>query len=562
MPDEPIADHSPETPSAGKRLAAAVKRAVGIEGSARQALLPMFAYSSANIGMAATSMISGPYYLLFLTKVEGFSTGAATLMGFLRSVWDAVIDPFIGFAVDRTRTALGKHRLYIILTAVPYGLSFAMLFTSFGISGKEGAAAQLLAYHLFAGMLFALVGSVLGISHGAMLPGLAKGYMERTQYNSMGMMMNSVGMMPAQFLGTAMVGIRATKEFDPSMRPTMFKMALIVGLFAIAPILLSGLATRERSSKEDIFPPLNVRAFFREFTLVFRNKAFRQYFSMTFLYLFGASFFSVAKPFFLQEVARRWDLNSQLSLVQGAFEMLMFPINYGLTKKFGKQKCAWITTPMLFLCYALGFLIAPQAPGSKSLAVWLLLFAREITYIIGYSGFGFMRDNIYPDVTDVDEMITGRRREAIISTFNSFIKTMISGFMASIVGILLEWFGVSKDSTKYSLLKEARAANLHRSLTPSFGLKFSNAFLPILFMAFALRSLRRYKMTQADHELIRRAIAQRHETGEAAVTDEERARLEEIAGQAWEAMWVGGAAAENNAAAISRFHIGTTTSRP
>ena len=546
MPDapnlDPNAQPEPE-PKPKKGLGETIKRAVGIEGDTKETLLPMATYSAANIGMAATSMVSGPYYLPFLTKIEGLSVGTAPLLGFLRSIWDAVIDPFIGFAVDRTRTTLGKHRLYIILMAIPYGVSFSMLFTSFGISAK-GTSSQLWAYHLCAGLLFALVSSILSISHGAMLPVLAKGYFERTQYNSMGMMMNSVGMMPAQLLGTAMVGIRATKDFDASMRPTMLKMALIVGLGAIVPILLSGLGTKERSSKEDVFPPLNVRAFLREFELVFHNRAFRQYFAMTFLYLFGASFFSVAKPFFLDEVAKRWDLLSQLSLVQGLFEMCMFPINYALTKKFGKQKCALITLPMLFLSFFLGFLIAPQAAGSRSLFVWFILFAREITYIIGFSGFGFMRDNIYPDVTDVDELITGRRREATISTFSSFIKTMTSGFMASVVGILLEWFGVSQDSTKDPLFK-ARAINLSPRFTPSFGLKFSNAFMPIVFLGLALVSLRRYSMTKQDHELIRRAIAARHETGEANLTEEERARVEVIAGKSWEQMWIGGRPAEN-----------------
>ena len=515
-----------------------IKKAVGIEGSAKEALAPMLNYSALNVGVAACDQTHAEYYLLFLTMTEGLSLGAATVMRFLRSVWDAVIDPFIGFMIDRTRTRLGRHRFYIILMAIPYGISFSILFTSFGLSSREGAGGQLWTYHLCAGLLFALFSSVLTIAHGAMLPTLATGYFERTQYTSMQYIMNSVGMVPAQLFGVAMVGVRATKEFDPSMRPTMLKMGLIVGLLGIAPILYSGLATKERSSKGEALPPLNVRAFFHEFALVFHNRAFRQYFAMTFLYLFGASFFSVSKPFFLKEVARRWDLKSQLDLWRGGFEMAMFPINYALTKKFGKQKCALLTMPLLFISFLLGFAIAPQAQGSTLLSIVVMLFAREIFYIIGYSGYGFMVSNIYPDVTDVDEMITGRRREATISTFNSFIRTMTSGFMASVVGILLEWFGVAQESTKVPLFN-ARASHLYGGFTPSFGLKLANAFLPIGFLGLSLLSLRKYKMTRQDHELIRRAVAQRHGEGRADVTDGERAKLEEIAGKAWSEMWVG-----------------------
>jgi len=371
-----------------------------------------------------------------------------------------------------------------------------------------------------------------------MLPTLAKGYFERTQYTSMQYMMNSVGMGPAQIFGAAMVGIVSTREYDASMRPTMFKMGLVVGLVGILPILYSGLATKEQSSKHEVFPPLNIKVFFNEFKLVLKNKAFRQYFAMTFLYLFGSSFYAVSKPFFLREVPRRWDLRSQLDIWRGIAEMSMFPINYALTKKFGKQKCALITLPLLFVGFLLGFVIAPQAPGSVLTSIAVMLFTREIFYIIGYSGYGFMVSNIYPDVTDVDELITGRRREATISTLNSFVKTMTSGFMSSVVGILLEWFGVAQDSTKVPLFT-ARAKNVYGGFTPSFGLKLSNAFLPIVFLGLALVQLRKYKMTKQDHELIRRVIAQKHEEGKAEVTDEERAKLEEIAGQAWDAMWVG-----------------------
>ena len=515
-----------------------VKKIVGIEGDAKETLAPMIAYSAANIGTAAGAQITDEYYDFFLTKVEGLSTGMAAIAKFLRSIWDAVIDPFIGFMVDHTHTRLGKHRMYIILMAVPFGISYALRFTSFGLSGKEGAGGQLWAYHLCAGLLFALVSSILDIAHGAMLPTLATGYFERTQYTSMQYMMNSVGMVPAQLLGVAMVGVTKTKVFDPSMRPTMLKMGLIVGLAAIVPILFTGLATKERSSRHDVFPPLNIWAFFREFTLVFHNRAFRQYFAMTFLYLFGSSFFRNSRQFFLEEVAGRWDLNSQLVLWRGGFEMAMFPINYALTKKFGKQKCALLTMPLLFIGFFLGFAIMPQMKGGTALPLVLTLFAREIFYIIGYSGYGFMVSNIYPDVTDVDEMITGRRREATISTFSSFIKTMTSGFMASVVGILLEWFGVAQDSTTVPLFS-ARAKNIWGGFTPSFGLKLSNAFLPIVFMGLSLLSLRKYKMTRQDHELIRRAVAQKHEKGRAEATDGERAKLEEIAGKKWEEMWVG-----------------------
>jgi len=97
---------------------------------------------------------------------------------------------------------------------------------------------------------------------------------------------------------------------------------------------------------------------------------------------------------------------------------------------------------------------------------------------------------------------------------------------------------VAQATTEKPLVK-ARASNIYGGFTPSFGLKLSNAFLPMVFLGLALLSLRKYKMTRQDHELIRRVIAQRHGEGRAEVSEAERAKLEEIAGRRWDEMWVG-----------------------
>lgn len=57
----------------------------------------------------------------------------------------------------------------------------------------------------------------------------------------------------------------------------------------------------------------------------------------------------------------------------------------------------------------------------KSTPLWVVIVSI-VLYNFGFSGPGFTATNIQPDVTDVDEMITGRRREGVISTFNTLIK--------------------------------------------------------------------------------------------------------------------------------------------
>ena len=52
-------------------------------------------------------------------------------------------------------------------------------------------------------------------------------------------------------------------------------------------------------------------------------------------------------------------------------------------------------------------------------------------------------------------------------------------------------------------------------------------------------SAHRYPMRKSDHALIRRAIREKHDTGEASLTDEEKQICARIAGLRWEDMWIG-----------------------
>ncbi len=46
-------------------------------------------------------------------------------------------------------------------------------------------------------------------------------------------------------------------------------------------------------------------------------------------------------------------------------------------------------------------------------------------------------------------------------------------------------------------------------------------------------------MTKYDHETIKRIIKEKHETGSCEISSADKKKIEEIAGQPWEKMWIG-----------------------
>ena len=88
-----------------------------------------------------------------------------------------------------------------------------------------------------------------------------------------------------------------------------------------------------------------------------------------------------------------------------------------------------------------------------------------------------------------------------------------------------------------------------------FGIKFTYSILPIIFALLSIIGIYRYKMTKSDHELIKRAIAEKKETGRAVLSAEEKKICEEIAGQDWGNMWIGKAEIPEDLAKLTEINI-------
>ena len=79
---------------------------------------------SVNILFAAISF----YLLYFFVNVGGLKAGLASVVFIIARAWDAVTDYMMGRIVDKTKFGKwGKRRVYMLFGAIPYGLSFILL---------------------------------------------------------------------------------------------------------------------------------------------------------------------------------------------------------------------------------------------------------------------------------------------------------------------------------------------------------------------------------------------------------------------------------------------------
>ena len=247
---------------------------------------------------------------------------------------------------------------------------------------------------------------------------------------------------------------------------------------------------------------------------------------MQLFFSLARSFYSITDQYFMVSVADQYKYFISLNIIAGTAEFMGSPLNYLLVRYKGKTFCGKLLGPMMIAGLALNGLITPRM---KPKTITSILFLSAVLYNFGFSGPGFVADNIQPDITDTDEMITGRRREGIISTFYSLFRKTIGSFISYAVGLGLKLFGYDPE----------RKTPAEQTPMSMFGLRLNFVIIPTVLAFFCVLSIFRYTMNKEDHARIRELLAERHERGHVEVTEEEKKRMEKICGQKWEDMWIG-----------------------
>ena len=116
------------------------------------------------------------WYLYFLTDIAKLNPALAGLAILLGKIWDAVNDPWIGMLSDRTRTRWGRRRPYLLFGAVPFGVTFALLWIVPPIQNQL----ILCLYFALMYMIFDTAFTMVGCPYVALTPELTLDHDERT----------------------------------------------------------------------------------------------------------------------------------------------------------------------------------------------------------------------------------------------------------------------------------------------------------------------------------------------------------------------------------------------
>jgi GPH family glycoside/pentoside/hexuronide:cation symporter len=434
------------------------------------------AYAIGDLGNSVGPGTVVPFwYLYFLTDAAKLDPAFAGLSLLLGKLWDAINDPLVGILSDRTRTRWGRRRPYLLFGAIPYGVTFALLWIVPPIHDQM----LLCLYFALMYMLFDTTFTLVSCPYVALTPELTLNHDERTSVVTYRMAVSIGGGLLAALL-FALVIFPRFPEGDPSAFLTV---GVVSGVIFVPPLLVTFFSTRERSEVQNTEAPSPMDGL----RFVLRNRPWRYTLGMSLLSWMPVDIAAALFPYFLIYWIGMSEGDSNIVLfviLQSA--LLFLPLVLWLAQRLEK-KTAFILATAFWIVVQLGILLVPRG---AQLAAYLVAFAAGF----GVSSAHVLPNAMMPDVLEVDELASGRRQEGVYAGFSVFVRKLSTGLVLSVLGPSVAWSGYVEGATEQSA----------KALTTIWLLI---ALLPALLLAAATVVARAYPITRERHAEVQAAIA-------------------------------------------------------
>lgn len=386
------------------------------------------------------------YLLYFMVVVGGLNAGLAGLVFIIGKFWDAISDYLMGRITDKTKCKFGKRRIYMLCGAVPFMLTFMLLWLS-----PAGANTQALKFLYYASMyiIFSTAWTVVYVPYNTLAANMTDNYDERTQLTSWRMICASFGtILGAAVFSTLAEGTSSVfYELTQSQEKAYLLSSLCFGGFAAILIIVSTLNVKERISLGQD----NSYNFIDTIKSFFKMKEFRGSIG---LYLFGVLGFDIIMATFMFYVADSLGFASMsiggldgslLSTILIAVPLIcgMFgaPIWTYISEKKSKT-FAYNLSAILVAALLFPLIFFPQQN--------IALFATFCALIgLCMSALQIMPWAILPDVADIDEANSGERREGAFYGVVSFVYKVANGIAIFVVGAILSACGYVEGAGSY-----------------------------------------------------------------------------------------------------------------
>lgn len=479
----------------------------------------LLAYGSNDfLGAGAMAVISG-WILFFYTTFCGLTALQATGIFAIARIIDAIVSPLIGFASDHLyRTKLGQRfgrRRFFLLASLPLLPSFALMW----IDGHGYY------YYLITYVFFEVVYAWVLIPYETLAAEMTPDYKIKAKFAAARILCGQI----AAFLAGILPG-RIVEALGKDSADTFFYLGVIFAAIFMFVVLMVYLFSWERTREEveRYAPPTPhtsafdaLRTLYSDLVSTFRVRAFRLHLGM---YLGGYISQDVFNAVFTYFVI--FALGSTV-VVASNFLGTMFLAQFASVGIFIVLVMRLQPAPSyrlavgLFAASILGFLALYRLQPA-GLATWL--FVPVILAGLGRGGLNYIPWNVYNYMADVDEIVTGRRREGAYAGVMTFSRKAMQAIAVMSVGAVLDARGLVPGQTTQSAVVITTIVTIMIAVT-------------LMILAFGLWVSLRFKLDRDSHAVLMNEIEHFKAGGSAPTSAEAREIVENLSGFAYMDLW-------------------------
>ncbi len=470
------------------------------------------------LGAGAMAVISG-WILFFYTTFAGLTPVQAAAIFAIARLLDAVASPLIGYISDRFHhTRLGRRfgrRRFFILLAIPLLPSFALMWVD----------GQTFWYYLITYVFFELVYAMELIPYETLAAEMSPDYKVKAKFAGARILFGQI----SAILAGVLPG-RIIEALGKSSADTFFYLGVIFSvifmLVALAVFLFSWERPRDEIESIELATQKKgagaaLKRLYGDLWATLRIRAFRLHLGMYLGGYISQDIFNAVFTYFVVFALSSTVVVASNLLGAMAFAQLVAVAAFiPMCLRFHPAPSYRIAVS-LFAAGVLGFLLLYRWTP-VNLMLWI--FVPVIVAGLGRGGLNYIPWNIYNYMADVDEIVTGRRREGAFAGVMTFVRKTTQAVAVMGVGLILQAGGFVSGSTTQT-----------PSAIITILIVLAAGTLALLTFGFIV-SLR-FHLNRETHALLMDEI-QRFKTQRGTEpTAENRRILEDLTGWPYEELW-------------------------
>lgn len=381
------------------------------------------AYGAGDMGPGITATLLVFSLLFFLTNVAGLRPGLAGIVLLIGKISDAINDPIIGVLSDRTKSRWGRRHSWMLWGSIPFGLFFVLQWVVPHFSANtEINQWALFAYYTMIAVFFNIAFTAVNLPYTALTPELTQDYNERTSLNSFRFAFSIGG----SILALAIASLSANWFENPSQQ--YFAIGLGCAVLSVLPLYWCVWGTEERftSETEEQLPIL------KQVKIALSNRPFLFVIGIYLCSWLAFQLTAAIIPYYVTSWMKQ-DAYFQVALLVQVVAIIMLFVWSNISERIGKRMVYFMGMSLWIIAQSGLFFLQPgQIVGLYVLSM-MAGVGVATAYLIPWS--------MLPDVIELDELKTGKRREGIFYAFMVFLQKLGLALGLFLVGLALESSG-------------------------------------------------------------------------------------------------------------------------